>query len=259
MKTGFIGTGAITEAFITGMINVGSHNEAVLVSSRSTERSKRLAEKFPNVKVIEDNQAIVDQCDWVFVAVLPEQSRELIKSLSFGSDQKIISMVAGLELEELTKICQPAESVFRIIPLPPVELGLGPMPLCPPDAEVESFLEKISTPIPVESENQFSTFSAASAIMATHYETMATVARWINSKDVPPAAAAGYTTAIFGGLSELASKCDWSSLQALPGHSQTPGGLNEQVLHELQALKWFDQVSGRLDRISDRLSGTDSK
>ena len=254
MKLGFIGTGVITEAFITGMLKVGEYDNDVLVSLRSSERSSQLANQFSNVTVVAENQEIVDQSDWVFIAVLPSQARSLLESLNFSQEQKVISIVAGVELAELSDLCHPAKNVFRIIPLPPVEFGLGPMPLSPPDEAIEKFLQRFSVPVPVESEREFSSFSAASAVMASHYEIMATVATWIHLQDVPQTAAAGYTTAIFEGLAGMASRCDWDSLQALPDNSQTPGGLNEQVIRELGKSGWFNQISEQLDGIARRLS-----
>ena len=84
MKFGFIGTGVITEAFITGMIKVGGYDNDVLVSLRSSERSSQLANQFSNVTVVAENQEIVDQSDWVFIAVLPSQARSLLESLNFS-------------------------------------------------------------------------------------------------------------------------------------------------------------------------------
>ena len=253
MHAGIIGTGAIAEAMIIGMIEHGQFDGQLFVSKRSAERSRKLSERFPNVTVVDENQKIIDQSDWVFVSVLPEQSRELLTSLKFDQRQTIISLVAGLELEELRKICAPASKVFRIIPLPPIEFGIGPLPLCPPDEELEKFFNKFCVAISVDSEAHFTSFSAASAVMASHFELQATLARWISSNDVPKTTAAHYTTTMFRCLGELASKCDWKQLQQLPDNSQTPGGLNEQVINELRELNWFEQFENRITRIGERL------
>ena len=101
---GFIGTGAIAQALIIGMIEHGQIEWPVKVSRRSGKRSSQLEQKFSNVEVLDDNQAIVDNSDWVFLAVLPEQAVEVIQQLSFKSETVLISLVAGISVDQLKQL-----------------------------------------------------------------------------------------------------------------------------------------------------------
>lgn len=49
MKFGFVGTGAITEAMVTGFLGSKLELSQVIVSPRSAETAARLAARFPLV------------------------------------------------------------------------------------------------------------------------------------------------------------------------------------------------------------------
>ena len=253
MRLGFIGTGAIAEAVITGMLSTKSFDGTVTVSHRSERRSSKLAAKFSNVVVESSNQEVVDESDWVFISVLPAQTETLLQGLSFREDQLVISMVAGRTLESLRSLVAPATQVFRIIPLPPIELGLGPIPITPPHAELEQLFSGFSTPVAVEDEDQFSAFSAQSAVMAAFFEFVASQATWIEQQGVSRTAATTYATSTLRALAEMTCHATPEELKGMADECLTAGGLNEQVLHESRQDGWFDRFNERLDRIAERL------
>lgn len=253
LKLGFIGTGGITEALITGMLNQNSFAGDVLVSRRTEARSSKLAAQFSHVTVVADNQAIVDATDWVFISVLPSQTESLLRDLRFREEQTVISMVAGRPLESLRSLVAPATNVFRIIPMPPIELGLGPIVITPPDETLCELFGKFGTAVPVKDEDQFSVFSASSAIMAAYFEWTAAQARWIEAQGVPKEQASVYATSLIRALAEMTMHVDADGLQAMSRECLTAGGLNEQVLNESIEENWFEQMDQRLDRIAQRL------
>jgi pyrroline-5-carboxylate reductase len=79
-KIGFIGTGAITDAMVRGLLAKPAAVPHVMASKRSSDVSARLAADFPRVLVSGDNQAIVDGCDTVVFAVRP---------MKFSNRQKV--------------------------------------------------------------------------------------------------------------------------------------------------------------------------
>ena len=254
MKLGFIGTGAITEHVITGLILHGGFEGPIVVSERSRERSSRLAARHSNVRVEIDNQAIVDQVDTVFVATLPQQTLELLNSLTFRDDQTIVSLAAMISVEQLSEKVKPASQIHRIIPMPPNEIGLGPIPIYPPSSELEALLSRIGTVIPVEDQQHFSTFSASCAVMATFFELIATNARWIQSTGVAAEAATRYSTAVFHSLATQVRELDPKELQQVSTECLTAGGLNAQLLKATRSAGWFDELNAELDRILKRVS-----
>lgn len=254
IKLGFIGTGAITEHVVVGLIEKGEYREEIVVSQRNRERSARLAERFSNVRVETDNQAIVDQVDWVFVGVLPEQTLEVLEPLAFREGQTIVSMASIVSVQELEGKVQPASQIHRIIPMPPNEVGVGPIPVYPPSREIEALLASIGTVIPVGDEAHFSAFSSSSAIMATFFELVATNARWMQSKGIPGEASTRYSTAIFHSLATQSRELTPAQLQGLSEGCLTAGGLNEQLLKLTRKEGWFDELEAGLDEILERVS-----
>jgi len=255
MRLGFIGTGAITEAMIEGFVTVGGFADPIMVSERSKERSARLAARHENITVSPDNQAIVDGSDWVFLAPLPVQAIEVASALTFRADQRIISAVAGIRLETWAPVLAPATDIHRVVPLPPIERGLGPTAICPPDPGVEALFASTGTAVAVDDERQFQALAVATSLMACFFETVATSANWLENEGVPDAQAAAYASSMFQALASLATQEDAAGLRTMADDCLTAGGVNEQVLYELREAGWFDTYRKRLDRIMERFDG----
>lgn len=252
-RIGVIGTGAISEALLIGMIEHCHCSGPIRVSLRSEQRSSRLADRFENVVIDQSNQSIVDQSDMIIFAVLPDQAATVLNGLTFRDDQTLINLVAGFSVPDIQKIVSPLTHVHRMIPLPPVEFGLGPLPLFPPCEEIANLFSGCGKIIQVEDESAFTSFSAVSGLMATHHRLTATVTKWVTSRGVNAEDAAAYTSHMFHALTHLESTASPTDLQELARECVTKGGLNELALDQLEELQWFDQVTERLDRIEERL------
>ncbi|MEM7292070.1 MAG: NAD(P)-binding domain-containing protein, partial [Pseudomonadota bacterium] len=215
MAIGFIGTGAITEAIIIGLYTRGAYTGRILVSRRSRERSTILAERFPQVEVVDNNQSLVDRSDELFVAVLPEQVADVLGALEFKASHRVVSLVAGLSLDELSSLVGPAMQCFRVIPMPPVEFGIGPTPVCPPDAKLQSLFDTIGNAIPVDDESLFTVFSSSTAVMASYFELVANIAAWMQEEGVDAKQATLYVTSMVNALSKLTTRVDAEKLQRM--------------------------------------------
>ena len=252
-RIGVIGTGAIAEALRIGMIEHSRCSGPIRVSIRNEQRSSRLADRFENVVIDRSNQSIVDQADLIIIAVLPDQTAAVLNDLTFRDDQTLINLVAGFPVAELRKIVSPLSRVHRMIPLPPVEFGLGPLPLFPPCEDIASLFSGCGKVIQVEDEAAFTSFAAVSGLMATHHRLTATVTQWVANRGVNAEDAAAYTSHMFHALTHLESTASADDLQGMARECVTQGGLNELALDQLEELEWFDQLVERLDRIEERL------
>lgn len=257
MITGFIGTGGITESIVNGLCNHGGHDLPILVSRRSKVRSQRLAAAFDLVEVLDENQEIVDRSDWVVISVLPGQTLDLLSSLRFREDHVIISLPAGITLKTLAAHIRPATRVSRAIPMPPVALGLGPTPVCPPDPDVEALFNRVGAAVAVEDESQFTALAASSAVMATFFSWIASNANWLEGQAVPSREAAFYTTSVFQALATMATRMDPVELQNISESCLTPGGLNEQVLKAARNSGVIDTIQTEIGRVMDRLKNAE--
>ena len=103
MKLGFIGTGKITSAVITGICTSKISFQKILISSRNNNIAQNLKKRFRKVSIAKTNQEIVDKCNWVFLAVTPKVGEKIIPKLKFRSNQTVVSFISTISLIKLKK------------------------------------------------------------------------------------------------------------------------------------------------------------
>lgn len=189
----------------------------------------------------------------MIVAVLPDQVEATLGELTFRSDQKVISLAAGISLARLSEWVFPCTKVSRAIPMPPIEFGVGPVALCPQDQSIEALFGRIGTAVSVSDEGQFNLFGAASAVMADYFDRVATVSSWMESHAMEPNTATRYTTSLFHALASLTLGQTPEVLQSMSAECITPGGLNEQFLTTCTDSGSHDTLKAGLDDILARL------
>ena len=258
MQLGFIGTGGIAEAMITGLYNFGGYEYPVLVSARNRQRSARLAKKFDLVEIVRNNQTIVDRCNWIVLGVLPEQALSLLPELDFTKEHCVISLPAGIGVTTVRQLVHPASRVCRAVPMPPIEFGLGPTPIYPDDQEVMALFDRVGTSIAVDDERHFSALIASTAVMATFFSWQASNARWLQKQGVPSTTAARYVTSVFEALAAMSARTP-ENLQSMSQDCLTPGGLNEQVLRGANQAGVIDSVQAQVEQAMRRLENAERR
>ena len=254
MKLGFIGTGKIASSVITGICNSEILFSKILISSRNQKISNILKKKFKKVIVAKDNQQIVNNCDWIFLSVTPMVGKKIIKNLKFRSNQTIISFISTITLAQLKKAIKVKAKIIRAIPLPPISLKKGPVPICPPNKKVKDFFNKIGTTVEIKNEKSSINFWAISGMMAPFYELLRIMTDWLVKRGVKRDNAQKYITSLFLALSEDAVVNSKKDLKYLVKESQTPKGLNEQGVSELTKLGFYRQLEKTLNSIHKRLN-----
>ena len=152
MKLGFIGTGKITSSVISGICSSRINYKKIFISSRNSLVAKGLKKKFKKIFIEKDNQKIVDNCNWIFLAVTPIVGERIIKNLKFKSSQTIISFISTITIPQLKKTIKVKADIVRAIPLPPISLKKGPVPICPPNKKVKNFFDKIGSTVEIRNE-----------------------------------------------------------------------------------------------------------
>ena len=254
MNLGFIGTGRITESVVTGICNSKIKYKKIYISSRNLKKSKNLKKKFKKIIITKDNQKIVDNCSWIFLAVTPKIGNLLIKNLRFRSSQTIISFISTITLLQLKKMIKVKSNIIRAIPLPPISLKKGPVPICPPNKKVKSFFNKIGTTVEIKNEKLSINFWATSGMMASYYDLLRVMSDWLVKKGIKRQDAQKYITSLFLALSEDSVVNSKKELKYLVRKSQTPKGLNEQGLKEMTKKGVYKSVVNTLNSIHNRLN-----
>jgi len=254
MKLGFIGTGKIASSVITGICNSKISYKKIIVSSRNKKIAIGLKKKFKKIYITKDNQQIVDQCDWLFLSVTPTVGKKIIKKLKFKSSQTVISFISTITLSELKKAIKVKAQIVRAIPLPPISLKKGPIPICPPNRKVKTFFDKVGTTVEIKDENLSINFWSTSGMMAPFYELLRVITDWLVKRGVKKNHAQKYVTSLFLALSEDAVVNSKKNLKYLVKESQTPKGLNEQGVKELSKAGFYKSLEKTLNSIHRRLS-----
>ena len=254
MNLGFIGTGKIASSVITGICSSKISFKKILVSRRNKFISQKLTKNFKKVTVVKYNQEIVNSCDWIFLSVTPTVGEKIIKDLKFRSNQTIISFISTITLTQLKKIIKVKAKIVRAIPLPPISLKKGPVPICPPNKKVKDFFNKIGTTVEIKNEKSSINFWSTSGMMASFYELLRVMTNWLVKRGVKRNDAQKYITSLFLALSEDAVVSSKKDLKYLVKESQTPKGLNEQGVKELTNAGFYRSLEKTLNSIHKRLN-----
>ena len=254
MKLGFIGTGRITSAVVTGICHSDISYKKIIIFHRNKSISQSLKKKFNKISISKDNQEIVNACDWIFLSVTPTVGEKIIKDLKFRSNQTIISFISTITLTQLKKAIKVKAKIVRAIPLPPISLKKGPVPICPPNKKVKDFFNKIGTTVEIKNEKSSINFWATSGMMAPFYELLRVMTDWLVKRGVKKNNAQKYITSLFLALSEDAVVSSKKDLKYLVKESQTPKGLNEQGVKELRKAGFYKSLENTLNNIHRRLN-----
>ena len=90
--------------------------------------------------------------------------------------------------------------------------------------------------------------------MATFYELLNISSKWLIKKGIDKKLADTYVAELFLSLSQDALNKSSQGFKKLVAESQTPKGLNMQVLNELKKKKFFTKFTKALENINKRLS-----
>ena len=254
MKLGFIGAGKIASSVVAGICTSKISFKKILVSPRNKNVARKLEKQFRKVSIAKSNQEIVNSCSWVFLAVTPTVGQKIIKNLKFRLNQTIVSFISTMTLSQLKKAIKVKAKIVRAIPLPPISLRKGPVPIFPPNKKVKNFFNKLGTTVEITNEKLSKNFWATSGMYASFYELLSTMSNWLVKRGVKRDKAQKYITSFFVALSEDAAVNSKKDLKYLVKESQTPRGLNEQGVKELRKAGFYKSSEKTLNSILKRLN-----
>ena len=254
MNLGFVGTGTIALSVITGIFKSNILFKKIYISKRNKKNSQKLKKRYSKIFIAKTNQEIIDKCDWIFLSVSPTVGNNIIKDLKFKSSQTVISFISTITLSQLKKAIKVNAKIIRAIPLPPISLKKGPVPICPPNSKVRKFFNQLGTTVEIKNEKSSINFWSTSGMMAPFYQLLSTMIDWLVKRGVKKNDAQKYITSLFLALSEDAVINSKKDLKYLVKESQTPKGLNEQGVKELTKAGFYKSLEKTLNSIHKRLN-----
>lgn len=125
-KIAFIGSGAMGEAMLAGLLRQGlSRPENLHTSDARAERVEELHEKYGTVPFT-DNILAVDGADVVILSVKPQRLSDVLNGLKghLRPDALVLSIVAGAKISKISKGLG-HKAVIRSMPNTPAQIGRG--------------------------------------------------------------------------------------------------------------------------------------
>ena len=253
MILGFIGTGKISSSIIYGIFKSKLKVKKIYISSRNINIAKKLAKKFRSIKVLKDNQEIIDKSSVIFLGITPNVGNKILPKLKFSKNKKIISLISTLNLEKLKSFTK-AKNIVRATPLPPIEIKRGPIIICPPNKFAKNIFKYLGKVLEIRNEKLSYKFWSTASLMAAFYEILNTSSKWLVKKGINKKFADTYIAELFLALSQDALNKSSQGYKKLVADSQTPKGLNMQVLNELKKGKFFTKFTRALENVNKRVS-----
>ena len=113
MNLGFIGTGNIVSDVITGINKSKFSYKKIIISPRNKRKASYLKKKFKRIMIAENNQAVIDRSDWVFLGVLPQVGENILPRLNFKKTQIVISFMSTTNYSKLKKLIKKKVTIIR--------------------------------------------------------------------------------------------------------------------------------------------------
>ena len=253
MILGFIGTGKISSSIIFGIFKSKLKVKRIYISSRNRNIAKKLANKYRKIKVLNSNQEIIDKSSTIILGITPNVGNKILSKLNFTKNKKIISLISTINTAKLKKLTK-NKNIVRATPLPPIEIKKGPIIICPPNKFAKDLFKHLGEVIEIKSEKLSYKFWATASIMAAYYEILNISSSWLIKKGINKTIANNYIAELFLSLSQDAVNKKSQGFKKLVADSQTPKGLNMQVLNELKRSKFYSKFIKAMDNVNKRVS-----
>ena len=252
MNLGFIGTGKIASSIINGIFRSKLKISKIYISSRNRNIAKKLSKRFVKVQICANNQDIINCSSVIILSVTPQVGSKILKNLNFKKNKTIISLISTIKLEHLKRITG-NKNICKAIPLPFIENKFGPIIVSPRNRTANKIFSKLGFVIEINDENMSFNFWATSSMMAAYYEILNSTTNWLIKRGIKQKIATNYTAELFLALSKDAVLKKNIGFKKIVSESQTPKGLNMQVLKELKKKKFYNKFIKSLNNVHKRI------
>lgn len=239
MRLGFLGTGTIAEAVVRGLAPDGHQ---ITISERSAMRAAWLAEAFETVSVAV-NQGVVDASEVVFLGLMAEHAAEVLVGLRFREDQRVVSFMAGMAIEEVAALVAPAQAVAVLLPYPGIAQGGSPILALGDVGVIEDLFAPANTVYALRDAADLEAYLCAQAVLSPAVQMVGVAAEWMGGKNAQGEAFLRHLV----GSSLMSGACA-PMLTAL----NTEGGYNQRLRQHLEAAGMREALVGGLDRLAGK-------
>jgi pyrroline-5-carboxylate reductase len=239
----FIGGGNMARSLIGGLIATGYPAKHLCASDPSDEKLSALAQEF-GIRTDSDNCTAVENTEVVVLAVKPQVMQQAVTTLGaalMGTNQLIISIAAGIRLQEITAWLGHDAAAVRTMPNTPALVGSGvtalyanPLVSTAQRDLAESIMRAVGATLWLDEEAQLDAVTAVSGSGPAYFFLFIEALEEAALANGLPAEAArllAVETAFGAAKMALATRTDPAKLRV---QVTSPGGTTERALAEFE-------------------------
>ncbi|MCL1874081.1 MAG: NAD(P)-binding domain-containing protein [Clostridiales bacterium] len=249
---GILGVGVIGSALARGFATC-QIAYPLLLSSLDQTNMVELAASYPKrIRLASDNQQVLDEADWLILALPPAKGEEILLNLSFSPRHKVINLLADKSLEQIAAWIGSTALLAHMVPLPFVARHLGPIVIYPHLEELARLMAPLGQVVAAQTPHEVHVLQAITALMAPFDTLLAEIVCWAGANGVEEMPAKAYTVAFFGAICQQVAEVPSGRLREL-ADEMTPGGLNAMAKDHINQHNAFKPWVAALDPVMERL------
>lgn len=252
-RIGFIGTGHIAAPMARYLAAKGHE---IHVTRRNTDVSAALAREIG--AQVAKPQEVIDASDIVFLCLRPAIAQDILAKLLFRANQQIVSVMAGVTTETLTRICAPASDFVQTIPLGYLEQGGCPLAAFGNDALLAGLFAPENPVVKVTGEAELNAHFAICAMVPGMLDLILTGSTWLTDQTGDRDAAAFYTKQIIAGYLATLDKSTPETLATARDALATPNTLSRKMVDTLREQGGHDALYAALTAVGTMLDTKES-
>jgi pyrroline-5-carboxylate reductase len=125
LKIGFIGGGNMAQAIIAGLVRAGHAPQCLGVADPDPAQHQHIHSLNADIRVTDENDALTDEADIIVLAVKPQIINTVVGALTGQDSCLYLSIAAGITLDSLQSLLDPARAIVRTMPNQPALVGAG--------------------------------------------------------------------------------------------------------------------------------------
>ncbi len=252
-KIAFIGSGAMGEAIIAGLLRQQlSRPEDLLVADPRADRVQELHEKY-GVQPFTDNTLAVAEADVVILSVKPQMLAKVMQGLKglLRADVLVLSIIAGAKVSKISKGLAHL-AVVRSMPNTPAQISQGitgwyaaPAVSDTQKQMAQSILGALGKQVPVDDEHYLDKVTAVSgsgpAYVFLFMEAMIDTA--VHLGFARPVAEQLVLETVKGSAAYYEAQKGQTHLAALRNQVTSPGGTTAEAISQLEEAGFRSSIS----------------
>lgn len=250
---GVLGVGELADKMVRGLRRSG-YSGTILLSPRNVECAALLANEC-DCRIMQSNQAVVDGADTVIVGVRPGALAELATQVTLRENQHLVSLMAGISLEQLSAAFPGAKCV-RVMLSYAALFNQSTIVICPPDPLAEALLMPLGQLVVLHDESSFELATVAACMNGWFYFLLHDLQQWLSEKGLSVQDA---RTLVLGNLQDCIARAQYHPEQSLSELGQsiaTPGTFTyaglEVLMHQPVSASWGAACEVVLDGLLTR-------